>query len=385
MPTGARVALLASFVFAASVGADLARCFDTRTRLERLHAELERLRTSITEAEEESLEWCSPPVGYNATPANADRGEASEQLSRDDASLKVLHEGRREVQRRQILMSNPARPCLRARLAGTPHARALARHLGALGVDLDGTLLITWRGLSGDDGLGALGADLDGTLLITWRGLSGDDGEGYCEELQLDVSLETGFSVRACGLYATGQESYKGLLAHHVTGQIVIAEPTFGCNTLVNAKAVAGNVVVIDRGSCTFEMKAGNAYKAGAAAIIIADDRFEGHIKLSGDFSAIPVPVTAVTLSSGLKIKGLAGASARVRIGTMFQRDKPTQSMAVMDRVPSVPSSESFAVSRIPYAEGRTAPRVVLSYALHTCVCRPQVWNRSAPTRICKC
>lgn len=44
-----------------------------------------------------------------------------------------------------------------------------------------------------------------------------------------------------------------------------------GCTTLTNADAIRGNVAVVDRGTCTFVIKARNAQAAGATAMVIGD------------------------------------------------------------------------------------------------------------------
>jgi uncharacterized repeat protein (TIGR01451 family) len=47
---------------------------------------------------------------------------------------------------------------------------------------------------------------------------------------------------------------------------------TDGCSALTNAAAVAGNIAMVDRGTCGFQIKASNALAAGAIGIIIANN-----------------------------------------------------------------------------------------------------------------
>jgi hypothetical protein len=58
-----------------------------------------------------------------------------------------------------------------------------------------------------------------------------------------------------------------------VTDEANTAGPTAadGCTTLTNASAINGNVALVDRGGCTFVVKARNAQAAGATGIVIAD------------------------------------------------------------------------------------------------------------------
>src|SRR6185436_10915615 len=54
-----------------------------------------------------------------------------------------------------------------------------------------------------------------------------------------------------------------------VSGTVVRAVPHNGCGALTNAADVAGKIVLIDRGTCTFDVKAHNGIAAGAIGILI--------------------------------------------------------------------------------------------------------------------
>lgn len=66
-----------------------------------------------------------------------------------------------------------------------------------------------------------------------------------------------------------------------ITGKIVLmrdnaaAIPSEGCGTIANAAALAGNIALVERGTCEFSQKAKNAYDAGATAIVIGTTRPE--------------------------------------------------------------------------------------------------------------
>ncbi|MCG8329386.1 MAG: T9SS type A sorting domain-containing protein [Chitinophagales bacterium] len=49
------------------------------------------------------------------------------------------------------------------------------------------------------------------------------------------------------------------------------ADPSRACNDIINANEVAGNIALIDRGSCPFEQKSINAEAAGAIGVIICN------------------------------------------------------------------------------------------------------------------
>jgi len=68
-----------------------------------------------------------------------------------------------------------------------------------------------------------------------------------------------------------------------------------GCSTIDNAAAVAGHIVMLNRGLCGFEVKARNAEAAGATAVIIGN-RNEGEVfAMAGDIDPDPT-ISAVMI-----------------------------------------------------------------------------------------
>merc|ERR1711997_44993 len=53
---------------------------------------------------------------------------------------------------------------------------------------------------------------------------------------------------------------------------LVLADPPCGCGALKNHDDIGGNIVMIERGECSFTSKAIKAQEAGAAAAIITDN-----------------------------------------------------------------------------------------------------------------
>ena len=86
---------------------------------------------------------------------------------------------------------------------------------------------------------------------------------------------------------------------------------TDGCTAITNAAAVAGKIALIDRGTCTFAVKAKNAQVAGAAAVVIANN-VAGGLSMTADDPSITIPVVSVTLADGNAIKAQLAASAAV-------------------------------------------------------------------------
>ena len=86
--------------------------------------------------------------------------------------------------------------------------------------------------------------------------------------------------------------------------------PTDGCTRLTNATAVAAKFVYVDRGTCTFQVKANNAAAAGAKGIVVGDN--------VGDRAPISMSGTAdiyglmVTLADGGRIKAAGTVNATI-------------------------------------------------------------------------
>lgn len=88
------------------------------------------------------------------------------------------------------------------------------------------------------------------------------------------------------------------------SGNIVLvndgsANPTFGCVTpFVNAAAVAGKIALIDRGTCTFIVKAQNAQANGAIGIIVGNNATTAGITVMGGTGASPaITIPGISIS----------------------------------------------------------------------------------------
>ncbi|GAA4397122.1 M28 family metallopeptidase [Fodinibacter luteus] len=94
------------------------------------------------------------------------------------------------------------------------------------------------------------------------------------------------------------------------------ADATPGCEASDFATFSAGNIALISRGSCTFAIKATNAYNAGASAVIIYNNA-PGVINgtLGNDFT-LDIPVLAVTQADGAALASTAGLTMRVQTDT---------------------------------------------------------------------
>jgi hypothetical protein len=124
------------------------------------------------------------------------------------------------------------------------------------------------------------------------------------------------------GAYDVGLASFgPALTAGGVTGNVVQAlDPALGgtdtafdaCSALTNAAAVAGNIALVDRGTCGFTVKVKNAQNAGAIAVIVADNAAGAPpAGLGGADPTITIASVRITLADGNTLKAnLAGLNA---------------------------------------------------------------------------
>lgn len=121
--------------------------------------------------------------------------------------------------------------------------------------------------------------------------------------------------------YPIGTASF-GPSVFNVTGNLVLIEdavaPTSdGCDPLLNGAALAGNIVLIDRGVCTFAFKAAAAQAAGAIAVVIANNvATAAPPGLGGTDPSIVIPTVSVTLAVGTSLKAaLLNGAVNVTLG----------------------------------------------------------------------
>lgn len=94
-----------------------------------------------------------------------------------------------------------------------------------------------------------------------------------------------------------------------LTGNVVLAVDTGGvavndaCEALTNGGAISGNIALVDRGNCNFNVKVGNAQAAGAVGVVVANNQ-AGLPPMGGDDPTITIPSVGITQAAGTAIKG---------------------------------------------------------------------------------
>ena len=128
------------------------------------------------------------------------------------------------------------------------------------------------------------------------------------------------------GNYAVGTASFgASLTPQGVTEQVVAAtdpsdsagaSTTDACSPLTNGSAVAGHIALVDRGTCTFVVKARNCQNAGAIAVLVADNTSDNPpAGLGGTDSSITIPMVRITQADGATLRSnlSSGVNATLR------------------------------------------------------------------------
>ena len=113
-----------------------------------------------------------------------------------------------------------------------------------------------------------------------------------------------------------------------ITGTVIVAQDgtapssTDACEPLTAASALAvrGNIALVDRGTCNFNVKVKNAQDAGAVAVLVADNAPDNPpVTLGGADATITIPSVRILRDTGTAIKA-ATTPVIVTIGFDFSR-----------------------------------------------------------------
>jgi len=137
--------------------------------------------------------------------------------------------------------------------------------------------------------------------------------------LQLGSPLLTVNAPAGLGPYLIGAAAFgPPINSPGVTGNLVaaldpadIAGPSLfdACSPITNAGAVAGNIALVDRGTCGFVVKVKNAQNAGAIAVIVADNAAGSPPGgLGGVDPTITITSARVTQADGNALKAALGS-----------------------------------------------------------------------------
>jgi len=164
----------------------------------------------------------------------------------------------------------------------------------------------------------------------------------------------------AAGDYQYAQASFgPTATAANFSGPVVQAVPNDGCAAITNASAVAGQVALIDRGTCDFATKALNAQAAGAKAVLFANNQPAAVTPGGTPTSPVNIPVILVSQVDGNTLKAnLAGLTGAVGKGTGLAG---TNADGVQIYAPAVLSEGSS----FSHYDTRLTPNAIMEYAIN--------------------
>ncbi len=122
------------------------------------------------------------------------------------------------------------------------------------------------------------------------------------------------------GIYRSGSANFgAALTAPGVTASLVLADDgtapnSDACSPLVNAAAVAGNICVVDRGTCSFVSKALAAQNAGAIGVIIVNNVAGPAPEMGGTDPTVTIPVASLSQTDGTAIEAQIGSGVNVTL-----------------------------------------------------------------------
>ncbi len=174
-------------------------------------------------------------------------------------------------------------------------------------------------------GLGGLGNDpvnaeaQDGSGTNNANFATPTDGSAPRMQMYLFSALTpTGFTTVNNVDYGTFPSTFGAAFTlAGVTGNLAIYNDNTGVTSDACEAAPAGSltnkIAIVDRGTCTFTVKVLNAQNAGAKGVVIVNNAAVGAFSPSGTDRKVKIPSGMVTQADGATLKGLAGASGKLR------------------------------------------------------------------------
>jgi hypothetical protein len=96
---------------------------------------------------------------------------------------------------------------------------------------------------------------------------------------------------------------------------------TDACSPLTNPGSVAGNIAIIDRGTCFFTVKVANAQAAGAIGVIIVNNAGDALVNMTGIDPTILIPAVFLGQTVGLAIVAQLGSGVSADLVSLAARD----------------------------------------------------------------
>lgn len=160
---------------------------------------------------------------------------------------------------------------------------------------------------------------------LTWTGSHVSAAVPQVLDAEASMQVSGPAAGAAGGSYRVGDASFGPRLSlPGVTGHLMpVVDQSNGtglaCSALntSNARAVNGNIALVDRGSCPFTVKAGFVQAAGAIGMVVADNAPGEVSTLGGSDASITIPAVRVTQADGARLKAQLTRRTRTKSGVL--------------------------------------------------------------------
>ncbi len=121
---------------------------------------------------------------------------------------------------------------------------------------------------------------------------------------------------------AVSEEAVSGVLVRGQDAADVTGPSSYdACSTLSNPAEVAGHVAIVERGTCTFVLKAANVQAAGAIAMVVVDNVVsDSPPGMAGDDASITIPCVSLTQADGVALESAESQDVVVSLRTNPRR-----------------------------------------------------------------
>jgi hypothetical protein len=135
-----------------------------------------------------------------------------------------------------------------------------------------------------------------------------------------ELSVSSPPAYGGTGVYAVGTASFGPQLSSPgVVGQLMpVASNACAALSVADARAVMGNIALINRGTCTFTVKVLNAQMAGAIGVVIADNAAGSPPSgLGGSDPTITIPAVRISLADATTLRNALRFRSRTKSGVI--------------------------------------------------------------------
>lgn len=145
--------------------------------------------------------------------------------------------------------------------------------------------------------------------------------------LQVNITAPAGVAGSCTAAFGFGPTYDTTTVTTDVTSALDAANPagvttTDGCSAYTNAAAVTGHYAYVDRGTCTFQVKADQAIAAGATGLIVGQSVAGLPTTMSGTST---IPATMVTKADGTRIKTAGTVTMTIKAEDISDRVDTTR------------------------------------------------------------